>query len=448
MKKFSFTSFLVRTAIWVAGIITCAGLTGQSQTTFTFTGINNTDYLQVEKIMIINLTIGCDTTLHYPDTVLTIYNVGIKEDENTGNESFQVWQNYPNPSADLTYIRIFIPEKGMVKLQITGTSGRQLLAFDRLMDKGFHSFRLTLPGEGLYLFSARWNNTSSTIRMVSAYTGPQRPCAMDYTGCIPSETPLKSLSATTEFVFSPGDQLLLIGYADTVESGFLDAPETSQNYIFQFASNIPCPGLDSLLYDGQWYHTIQVFSQCWIKENLNAGQTILSGQDQTNNGIIEKYCMSDMSSACDLFGGLYFWDEMMNYTYVTGGQGICPDGFHVPTDLEWQILEGAADSEYEIGGPEWKVSGWRGTDAGGNLKQTGTELWEYPNTGATDAYGFTVIPSGYFVQGGYWGPGYKAYLWSSNNVWMYYRNFDWNRAQVQRNTGGNELAISVRCIRN
>ena len=139
---------------------------------------------------------------------------------------------------------------------------------------------------------------------------------------------------------------------------------------------------------------------------------------------------------------------MMNYNNTTGGQGICPDGFHVPTDLEWQILEGAVDSACEVGGPEWKVNGWRGNDAGGNLKQNGTGLWEYPNTGATDAYGMTVVPAGYFVQGGFWGPGYKTYIWSSNYVTKYYRNMDWNQAKIQRNTGGNETAFSVRCIRN
>jgi len=75
----------------------------------------------------------------------------------------------------------------------------------------------------------------------------------------------------------------------------------------------------------------------------------------------------------------------MQHVLETGGRGICPEGFHVPTDLEWQILEGAVDSELEIGAPGWNASGWRGTDAGGNLKQTGTDLWEPPNTGGTGA---------------------------------------------------------------
>ena len=55
-------------------------------------------------------------------------------------------------------------------------------------------------------------------------------------------------------------------------------------------SQTPCPGLDSINYSGQWYHTVQIDSQCWFKENLNVGRMILGTQDQTDNGILEKYC--------------------------------------------------------------------------------------------------------------------------------------------------------------
>jgi hypothetical protein len=149
---------------------------------------------------------------------------------------------------------------------------------------------------------------------------------MEYMGCGNNDTPLKSSFATQEFSFSPGDELLCIGYADTLESGFLDSPEANQDYVFQFATNIPCPGIDSVLYKGQWYHTIQIFSQCWMKENLNVGIMIQSSQAQTNNDTIEKYCMGDADYYCNIVGGLYFWDEMMKYTNENGGQGICPEG--------------------------------------------------------------------------------------------------------------------------
>ena len=53
-------------------------------------------------------------------------------------------------------------------------------------------------------------------------------------------------------------------------------------------------------------------------------------------------------------------------------------------------------------GSEWDNTDWRGSDVGGNLKQTGTSFWDPPNTGATDAFGFSALPGGYVVQGGYW----------------------------------------------
>jgi len=158
--------------------------------------------------------------------------------------------------------------------------------------------------------------------------------------------------------------------------------------------------------------------------------------------------MEDDEYYCNIAGGLYFWNEMMNYTNENAGQGICPEGFHVPDDLEWQVLEGAADSEFEIGDPAWGSNGWRGTDTGGNLKQTGTTYWVYPNTGATDAFGFTALPGGYFVQNAFWGAGYKAYFWSSNPIQRFYRNMDWNQAMIQRNNGGGSAGFSVRCIKN
>ncbi len=52
---------------------------------------------------------------------------------------------------------------------------------------------------------------------------------------------------------------------------------------------------------------------------------------------------------------LYQWEEMMQYTTQQGAQGICPPGWHLPTDEEWKVLEGAVDSQYGIGDPEWDI---------------------------------------------------------------------------------------------
>ena len=75
----------------------------------------------------------------------------------------------------------------------------------------------------------------------------------------------------------------------------------------------------------------------------------------TDNGTMEKYCYNNEPDSCTKYGGLYQWDEMMQYTTQQGVQGICPPGWHLPTDEEWKVLEGAVDSQYGIGDPEWDI---------------------------------------------------------------------------------------------
>ncbi|MCH2023945.1 MAG: T9SS type A sorting domain-containing protein [Saprospiraceae bacterium] len=113
--------------------------------------------------------------------------------------------------------------------------------------------------------------------------------------------------------------------------------------------------------DGQKYPTVLIGSQCWMAKNLNIGTytesfyTGTSHSDMANNGIIEKYCYNNDTANCELYGGLYEWDEMTNYTTVGGSlpdtvnRGICPTGWHIPssgsvfgasgTTMEWEILE-------------------------------------------------------------------------------------------------------------
>ena len=159
----------------------------------------------------------------------------------------------------------------------------------------------------------------------------------------------------------------------------------------------PCPGIPTVTYEGQVYNTVLIGSQCWLKENLNVGTMINGSQNQTNNGAIEKYCYNNNTANCDIYGGLYQWNEMMGYSTTPGVQGICPPGWHSPTDEEWKQLEGEVDSQYGYPDPEWDGSGWRGYDAGLNLKATSG--WNSGGNG-TDLYGFGALPGGSRSTGG------------------------------------------------
>jgi len=421
---------------------------GQNTIELSFTADNNGQYVHMDSIYVKNLTQGDAVTMYPDDTTLVLIITGLKNPDAKTSANFIIFQNTPNPFNGLTLIEIFMPCDQQVTLEVSNLLGRKVAILQTKLSSGFHKFNFSGGIDKFYLVTLQYyNGQTKTIKMINS-GGDDQTCSLAYSGPSVSFPGQKSASFYTELDFTPGDELLMVGYSGGVESGFTDSPEVSKLYTVQFATNIACPGVDSLLCAGQWYHTIQVLGQCWMKENLNAGIMIQSTQAQTNNNIIEKYCMGNEEYFCDIAGGLYFWNEMMSYTNETGGQGICPEGWHVPDDMDWQILEGAVDSAYNIGDTEWGNYGWRGTDTGGNLKQTGTEYWMSPNSGATDAFSFSALPGGYFVQGGFWGPGYKAYFWSSENGYKFYRNMDWDQTMIQRNTGKGNPAFSVRCVKN
>jgi len=87
--------------------------------------------------------------------------------------------------------------------------------------------------------------------------------------------------------------------------------------------------------DGQSYNTVQIGNECWMAENLNYGEMIMDNTLPANNNFPEKYCYDNNPSNCDQYGGLYTSQEVVQYTQNQGIQGLCPQGWHVPTEAEW-----------------------------------------------------------------------------------------------------------------
>ena len=90
--------------------------------------------------------------------------------------------------------------------------------------------------------------------------------------------------------------------------------------------------------DSKVYPTIQLGTQCWMQKNLNYGSSLQGTTEQTDNCVNEKYCYNDNAANCTLYGGLYQWDELMAYSNTPGAQGLCPPGWHIPTQTEWNTL--------------------------------------------------------------------------------------------------------------
>ena len=198
--------------------------------------------------------------------------------------------------------------------------------------------------------------------------------------------------------------------------------------------------------DGKSYETEQIGTQCWMTENLNIGIRINGVNNQTDNSIIEKYCYNDDTANCTTYGGLYQWDEMMQYVTTEGTQGICPNGWHLPTDEEWKTLEmylGMSQSEADD-------TGWRGTDEGEKMKSTSGWL---NNGNGTNSSGFNALPGGFRHDNETFnGLGYYSFWWLSSEgpgTYEWYRSLYDGFDQVERDDNYNKpYGFSVRCIKN
>ncbi len=215
--------------------------------------------------------------------------------------------------------------------------------------------------------------------------------------------------------------------------------------------------------DGNVYDVVTIGEQTWMAENLkvtrysdgSAIPYVVNDSEWEPLGSSDKaYCWYDNSTTNrDTYGGLYSWAAAMNgavssNTNPSGVQGVCPNGWHLPSDNEWKELEmflGLSQSEAD-------ATGWRGTDEGGKIKEPDTEHWHTPNTGATNESGFTALPAGFrYSQGPFGNLSYSAhFITATEND----AEASWNHslshtlASIERWTAWKDSGNSVRCIKD
>ena len=190
--------------------------------------------------------------------------------------------------------------------------------------------------------------------------------------------------------------------------------------------------------DGNRYGSIWVGTQCWLNRNLNVGTMLASASTlPTNNGTIEKWCYDNNSANCISEGGLYHWSEAMNWVTTEGAQGICPTGWHIPTDAEQNTLDQYLKDTLATCNAS-RSGAYDCISAGTKLKVNGTSNMNITLAG-------NRYTSGTFVSRGTY-----ANLWSSSvsgsNAW--YRNLNSGSAGVGRSPNSQAVGFSVRCLKN
>ena len=174
--------------------------------------------------------------------------------------------------------------------------------------------------------------------------------------------------------------------------------------------------------DNKLYPTVEIGSQCWMAKNLDFGFEISDLFPQTDNCIAEKYIR--YSTFVNQYSIFYQWDELMQYQTSEGSQGLCPPGWHVPTENDWTIL----------------FNYYQGNSVAGKPLQD------------SNINGFKALRSGVFYLNSSWNfIGFATLFWSSTSLSLFkslsYGMNTYNYS-VSFYPSSRANAFPVRCLRN
>jgi uncharacterized protein (TIGR02145 family) len=204
----------------------------------------------------------------------------------------------------------------------------------------------------------------------------------------------------------------------------------------------PCSGAEVVRFDGYDYPTVAIGAQCWFKENLRSdnyrnGDAIpgnLTNDQWTSTTSGAQAVYENKPASLATYGRLYNWHA------VKDARGLCPSGFHVPSDGEWMTLEMALG----MTSSQANDTGWRGTDQGTQMK---TSSWR-----GTNSSGFSALPGGfrgselgYFNYQGSYGRWWSSSPYGTNAC---FRDLDSGYSGVYRSGSNTRFGLSVRCVRD
>jgi uncharacterized protein (TIGR02145 family) len=378
----------------------------------------------VSSIKADNLTRGVTVTLNGTDVLHLKATLGL-ETKDIDNGALRI---SPNPMIEMSMLTFIAPESGNAVICIVDLSGKTVSQISRLLSRGTHSFRVSGINHGIYFVKVVGVNYNYSAKLMSQ-SNLQSQATIEYVSSDKTSISnlLKSNTATIDMPYTNGDQLLYKGLSGIYSTIVTDVPTSSKTITFNFEA---CTDIE-----GNNYTIVEIGTQIWMAENLNVGARINGLVEQTNNSIIEKYCNDDNDSNCAVYGGIYQWDEAMQYSTTPGIQGICPTGWHFPTDGEWTTLTTNLGNENEAA----------------QMKETGTTHWLSPNADATNSSGFTALPGGYRTLDGTFGGIGSICSWGSSTEYDIYESYYWDldySNYVFRNNWYKDSGFSVRCIRD
>ncbi len=401
----------------------------------------------VTTVKIENMTQGTSKTINGND-VLRLVSVLTGMEETSEDRNYKA-RFFPNPMGNSTRLHFFLPEAGKTLITIYDLSGREICQTEHMLNQGHHFFRIENINEGIWLLKINSGKNSISGTLVSSGSG-QGSAKIEFensTIAQDKKSDSKGLLAEVQMQYNSGDRLKITGQSGNYSTVITDVPAASKTITFNF---VACTDRD-----GNNYSVVTIGSakgetenidasgekgyQIWMAENLgtatlNDGTAIQLVNNDADWGAITVpafgWYLNNAVLYKDVYGGYYNF-----YTVSTGK--LCPSGWRVPNDADWNTLFSS------LGGA---------AAAGGKLKDTGFTYWMSPNTEATNESGFTGRGGGSRSpsSGTYSGTNSLGSWWTTTQIAPNFGSFkelQYDRVLVNEGNMSRSYGRNVRCIK-
>lgn len=360
-----------------------------------FSGTFQNNSIDLTSVLIENETQGTEILLE-DNFVINLSNPSINSiAEFSENTSTSV---YPNPFADKTNIEFLSNYSENVSISVINFMGQNIYYYEGIVFEGKNRISFSSRTSGFFIINVRSKNLNFSEK-VFCIKGTE------------NKLKINSISNTTKsqntdiLFYNIGDKLKFTGFYNEMKTVITASPEISNSYNFVFYE---CKD-----YEGNSYSTVEIGNQIWTAENIKStkysnGTTLINGNNAGNieNNFTAKYYFSYQNSEnnSEIYGKLYTWAAAMNGSVSTNEnpsnvQGICPNGWHLPSEAEWDELR-----DY--------LGGWE--QMHGKVKSVGTEFWFSTNEDATNESGLSILPGGIrFDDGEFQYLGEQGFFWNT-----------------------------------
>ncbi len=446
--------------------------------------INFTANLTIDEVIATNLATNESITIP-GDATLALHSLAtVVNEPEIGNA---IWVA-PNPYNSYTNLHILNDKLQNVIILMANMSGKLLAQYEKELSIGMHTFQIAADRHGVYLLSVKSESGINSLKIVQNKRGRNN---IEYNGNAAHVAKmLKSVSADYELDYTPGD---IISY--TITSGDYttivnETPEESKTiiaYLYECkdgdGNNYPIVKIGTQtsmaenLKSTKYANDVEAEPWLWMAENLKTtkyadGTAIPLVTDDIawavlgDNNTDKAYCFCNNDASLG-GGALYTYAAAVNGTPHDGTnpvQGICPKGWHLPSDAEWTALvnyliangynyDGTTSGDKTgkslastIGWSLTSPIGWRNSSIVGTIGNSKS---------TNNSTGFSALPGGlrlgYNDTYSFTYASYRCYWWSSteySSSWAYGRVLCYDYPDLRRHSSGKSFGFSVRCVRD